>query len=421
MEMRLGKTLVAIRRSKMLRIQRALVIAPYSALSGWIRELDLEGEDPPALLFGTRLQRLKILAEKKDLVKWFLINREGHLSIPEIAQIPWDLVILDESTCIKAPRTKISEFFCSNFRKVKTRMILTGTPAPESDLDYYQQLRFLDPQILPQPNYYDFRFKFFGTIRHETLISPKGSRYISQQLSRYCFFLTRRDVNLGGAKIYERRCVRMDDKSRAAYRKLLRRFVLEYDGEIIDWTVFATTRYIWLRRLCGGFIEDELVNKSKVKDLVYLLKTELKDQSIVIWCKFTKEIDMIYSTLLDEGFTCGRVYGKIMISERNEIQYAFQTEEIKILIAQPECFKHGVDLSQASTLIYYSSPDGLETRQQTEARGDKIGSDDSTLIIDMITLDTIEEDVIESLMKKEGRQEMMRRIVRRIQSEGEAI
>ena len=70
-----------------------------------------------------------------------------------------------------------------------------------------------------------------------------------------------------------------------------------------------------------------------------------------------------------------------------------------------------MDLSKASTVIYYSTPTGLETRQQSEDRVVNVKDKDSVLIIDLIVDNTIEKSIIKSIKLKESNEQLMRRLV----------
>ena len=418
MEMRLGKTLVAIRALRYYKARRILVISPYSAFYSWLHELELEEESGYILLEGPKEERKQLLKRGWDEgCKWFLINKEGHLVLPEISNYPWDGVVLDESTCIKTWGNKITAFFTNNFRAVDHRFILTGTPAPESELDYFLQLEFLNPEIFDNDYYWDFKRKYFGFLDFRLSISPQGSRYIPQRLAKYCFFQSRRDCKLGGLKIYERRYVYFTTEAKEAYQRIAKEFLLEYSGEIKDSTVFSITKYIWLRRLCGGMLAGNLIFDSKLSELLYLIQGELKDQQIVIWCRFTEEIKFISERFEQEGYRCGIIYGEIPQQERRILAQAFQERQFQLLIAQPECYKYGANLSCASTMIYYSTPEGLETRLQSEDRTIDLMKTDSSLIIDLIVYDSVEQDILESLVLKEGKGEMMKRIIQRLKME----
>lgn len=421
MEMRLGKTLVIIRWSKYVRLWKNLIVAPYSAIPGWIDELTLEGEDKYGIveLTGMRDKRLRSFDESFDTNKWFLINKEGYLTLPEVADscYHWDLITVDESTCIKSHDTQISKFYTDNFRKVPHRSILTGTPAPESELDYYMQCKFLDERIFDERDYWTFRNNNFGIVNFKTLISPRGSKYVPERLAKHCFFMSRRDVHLGGLKIYEKRFVQMPPQIREVYNKISREFLLEYAGEIRDVTVYAPTLYTWMRRLFGGFIDGSFVFNQKLTELIYLLKSELKGQQIVIGCKFTEEIEFISDELSKLGYRVGTIYGKIPQLDRVVIYRSFQSGAIDLLVVQPECFKYSVNLSCASVVAFYSTPESGETRRQFEDRVIDLGKMDSCLVLDFVVQDTVEEDILDNLVRKEGNQEMMKKMVQRIQRE----
>jgi len=425
-QMRLGKTIVAIRSLRIRGSRKILVIAPYSALYGWSLELIEEGQERNGIveLYGTRNERLNDLQEQYGSCRWFLLNREGHRVIPEIADYHFDAVVLDESTFIKAPYSKTkgcsaSRFFCENFRDADHRYVLTGTPAPESELDYFCQLRFLEWSLWKENNYWEFRHKHFGIINYTPYISPSGSQYLMSTLAKHCFFLTRSDVKLGGRKIYEKRMVILPPKVRKIYEKVEKEFVLEYLGMEQE-TIYATTKYIWLRRLCGGFADNQLVSYAKIKELEALLAGELKNEQVVILAKHVNEVKLL-TKYFSKKYSVGTVHGGVDKRKRPEIYRSFQAGDLDLLIAQPETVKHGVNLSASDTVVFYTSPDGGETREQAEDRVVNTSTNDASLIIDLVCQDTVEEDVMKNLVRKEGRQDMMRKMVQRLQAKHEIL
>ena len=419
-QMRLGKTIVAIRSIKIRGSRKVLVVAPYSALYGWSLELEAEGETSKGIveLYGTRDERLKMLETEYSRSKWFLLNKEGHRVIPEIADYSFDVLVIDESTFIKAPYSKnkgstVTRFYCENFRDVNNRYILTGTPAPEGEMDYFCQLRFLNWGIWKEKSYWEFRQKHFGIINYTEYIKPNSSKYLEWILAKNCYFLTRADVNLGGKKVYERRKVQLTKKVRKIYEKIEKEFVLEYMGQAQD-TIYATTKYVWLRRLCGGFVDQEFVSYVKIKEVEHLLSGELKNEQVVILAKHVNEVKQL-TKYFSKKYSVGMVYGGVSKLKRPAIYKEFQSGNLDLIIAQPETIKHGVNLSASDTIIVYTSPDGGETREQVEDRVVNTARNDSSLIIDLICADTIEEDVIKNLVRKESNQAMMRKMVQRLQ------
>ena len=412
-QMRLGKTIVTIRSTRVKGSHKNLVVAPYSALYSWMDELEKENQYQHGVieLFGNRKQRLHSLEEKG---RWFLLNKEGHYTIPEVADIHWNSVILDESHFIKGARTGVSDFYIQNFRNADTRYCLTGTPAPESELDYYNQIRFLGHNYWKEKNFYQFKHKNFGVINYEAYISPEGSKYLTKTLARRCYFLSRDDVNLGGIKIYETRYVELSPKVRAIYNQVEKEFVLSYLDEEQE-TIYATTKYIWLRRLCGGFADKEFISYTKIKELKYLMDTELKNQPLVILCKHVNEVRKV-TKYLSKWWKIGMIYGDVDKKKaRPKIIKDFQEGRLDHVCCQPESVKNGTDFSRSDVIVFYSTPDPGETRQQVEDRIVNTSTNNSNLIIDLICKHTVEEKALKSVKRKESKQKMMKRLVKELQ------
>lgn len=424
-DMRLGKTVVAIRRARMMkRLRRALVVAPFSAMQGWEDDLVREGQGRPVRLTGTRKSRLAALTLP---ARWNVVNWEAYRVIPEIARMHWDIVICDESHYLKNPDSKVSNFFAENFRDVEHRLILTGTPAEETELSYYQQCRFLDHDILGYKNFYEFRTANFvqGSTfdPHAWCITPKGRAFLEKKLARYCSFLKRRDLNLGSITIYNKRLVDFDKATREIYRRCEAEFLLAWKDTETE-TIWATQKHIWLKRLCGGLLPRpkengggyDVVWLGKVQELGRMLTGELRGEPVIIWCQFIDEVKFVSEWIAKyTGKQVATVYGDIKPLDREKARRAFQSGEALYFVGQPECFKLGSDLSRADIMIFYSSPEGADTRKQVQERFIKVEKTGSVLVIDLAANDTVEEDNLVSLVRKESQAERMRRAVQRMQ------
>jgi SNF2 family DNA or RNA helicase len=445
LDMRLGKTLITIRSivARVNPLGSVLVIAPYSAFPSWQKELTCEGFAHNEFIFltGEKKARRKMFFEARELgaVKWFILNTEGWRAIPEIASVSWAAMIVDESYSLQSPphvnvkpTTKekspcTSKFFTTNFRDVPYKYILTGTPAPESELNYFMQLLFLDKSILREDNFWKFRMKHFTQyVPHEYAIRESGRQFLAQRLSTCATFLSRKDVNLGGEKIYEQRAIEVDKHTRAIYNDILDLFVKRVDGEIFGVTDIAGVTFSWARRLLGGYVtqKDELtlqetyqyIFDGKMREMNNLLTGELHGQQVIIWADFTKEIDLLMAYMHKTGKKAAVIDGRVEFAQRDEYERAFRVGRAQYLICQPQASQYSRDFSTADTEIFYSAPLALKTRLQAEDR--LISSKtNSVLVIDLVCKDTIEEDIITSLHKKERKQEMVKRIVQRLTRE----
>jgi len=415
MEMRLGKTLVAIRRinSYASHINKVLIVGPYSVLYGWKKEIG----EVCYMFSGTGPQRVVDFASAWNTdIKYYLINKEGFLHCPTLHIYPWDCIVLDEGTFIRRPwkkneKTKkyspqITHYFCTQFNHVKHKWILTGTPKIKSELDYFCQLYFLDPGILGYLSYWQFRNKcFMEADNHAWYMRRKYKEWFNIKLAENCFFLKRKDVGLGGEKIYRRRVVKGTDQFYKVYKKVEEEFLLDY-GIVNKATIWSMEKFIWTRRLCGGFVDTEFYFDHKQKELLDLLDGELYGTPVIIWCFFTEEIKRLHS-LIPNSIP---VYGRISPAQREKARDAFMRGEVTRFIGQPSCFKFGTDLSIADTMIYYSTPYS-ETRYQSEDRFVRIGKEGSLLVIDLVTECTVEESILDGIRKIESDNDIQFRIL----------
>jgi len=119
---------------------------------------------------------------------------------------------------------------------------------------------------------------------------------------------------------------------------------------------------------------------------------------IIIWARFTKDIDFIYGALAERAV---RYDGTVKTKDREEALERFrQDPSIQYFVANPAAISMGVTLTQAKTVIYYSNTFRLEQRLQSEDRAHRIGQDVSVLIVDVVARGTVDEHIVETLRKK---------------------
>ncbi len=408
-EMRLGKTLPTIRRSQMYvpleggRL-RVLVVAPSSALGSWENQLSTEGRIDWVYLIGTKKQRLTLLAEDHG---WNLLNKEGHLALPEIADVPWDCVVLDESTFIKNPKAKVTKFFLQNFRKVPHRWALTGLPNPESDLEFWTQIAWLDGRAFGCKSFWQFRARHFEQHWMKSGWQPKAGTqsFIRKEVGKRACVLRRKDVGIDLPKVYETREFDLPKKLRKAYDQAEEEFILSYEGKEQS-TLSALAKNTWLWRMCGGIVDEELVWEDKIREVVYFAKQELAREQIVVWFVFNLELKAVYKAVKAEGISCQFMRGSTPIRKRHKIVADFQEGKIRVLLLQEKIAQTGMDLSASDTNIIYSSPPGLWARRQIEDRTLNPLKPKSVLFIDLAVKDSVDMDLRKAILEKDARSDL---------------
>lgn len=427
-QMRLGKSLVVVRAEKAKESNQKLIVCPYSAMLSWEEELTLENQpyhimDGPTndivLKTKTHKGRLALLEEMYPNVDYILASKEAHRYTPEIADFSWDALVLDEAHCLKgAPgkskKTKVPNmvnFFTENFRHVMSRYALTGTPAPESELDYYNVLRYLDHSNWSFKSYWGFKKKlFFQGPDYRTYIKPGAYDKIAKTVAKHCSVLSRHDVNLGGETIEMVRNIKMTPKVKSIYNKVEKEYALEVSGQEKE-TVWATTKHQWLRRLCGGWADKEFISHGKIKELQYLLSTHFKKEQTVILCHFKKEVKKI-SKILSKDYRVAFIDGDVPKRKRKQILLDYRNGKLQHLICQHTAIKEGANLSTADIEIFYSLPESGNTWDQVKDRFVDVMYTGSKLILILLCEGTVEPLIYKTLKLKYNRQQKMKQYIR---------
>lgn len=402
LEMRLGKTLIAIRWARRFPAPR-LVVAPLSVLYSWQEELRLEGQTS-CLLAGPKADRL--YAFQKSGTDWALINYEGLYPgpdgvTPRVATYPWSVVILDESVRIRNPKAQITKLCNRRFAAVPNRAVLTGLPNPEGPLDFYEQLRFLGVKLFGCPNYWDFRKRYFVVDSRGYTWSPsmKLLTRLKPAIAEHAIVLSRKKVGLDNQVVTEDRHVELPDAIRRVYDVTERRFALGSEE-----TAWRLTVYTWLMRLVGG----RAVNKEgekfhhdvKLDELASLLTGDLKSEKVLIWFVYRREGRAILKRVRECGRKAAIIHGDVPIEKRQRHRASLKSGKLDTLCLQFQTARYGLDLSAASTAIYYSRTASSDSYHQSLDRIVHPKKKGPLLGIHLVARDTVDERIKDALVEK---------------------
>ncbi|KAL4587013.1 hypothetical protein LXL04_011662 [Taraxacum kok-saghyz] len=117
-----------------------------------------------------------------------------------------------------------------------------------------------------------------------------------------------------------------------------------------------------------------LLFAKKMKDLMILLRdspyTEVK--SIIIYCKYQWETDMISKFLCDSNIRAKSYHSGIPAKDRRRAQELFCMNKIRVIVATV-AFGMGLDKSDVGAVIHYSLPESLEEYVQEIGRAGRDG------------------------------------------------
>jgi SNF2 family DNA or RNA helicase len=413
MEMRLGKTMVAIRTVKFSAltedIQNILVLAPTGVLETWAEELSLEGESYVWAHGVSAQQRVDLIVDdsfkREGIRTWVLMGYEALRSTPKITALPWDVVLLDESTKIKAWGSKISQLCRNSFRDVGHRGILSGDAAPESELDLFNQFVFLDGHFMGYKDFWAFRNDLFMPNpydRGKTWIPKWGARdRIKKVLHARAHVLLRSQAGLREEKIYQKRYVDMSPKQLALHKQAANKFSIDLVSGASRETIHSVVVNSWLVGLAGGFDpEKSQVSDTKINELMSIVGDELRREHVLVWFSRDEELQVSHKKSLSLGIPSLKIDGGTPPLVRGNLRRDFINGKYRVAYMQEACAKFGSNWAKADTAIYYSNLYSNEARKQSEDRIVDTEKKRPLLYIDLITRGSIDEDIVPLLQEK---------------------
>jgi len=399
MRMRLGKTLVAIRWAQNKQPKKGLVITPLTVVSEWQKELEFEHIYNSKTLHGKREDWQGKLDGPSV---WYLTNYGCVQANPSLLDHEWDFIILDESTIIRKPTAGITKLINKETYHIPNRAALTGMPNPESMLDLFEQMCFLNGSFLGHTNYYEFRDEHFNNVHYGWHLKRKSNPIITGEMHKHSFILTRKDVGIGSTPVHQVRWVKLPDKIRVKYDELEKTWAI---GDLE--TAHAFVKRLWLGQIAGGFAFPEITHHAKSNELKYLLEGELRREQVIVWFRSNLELLGCQKILSKANISNTVIHGKVKVKERKHRLERFRKGKYRIFLAQAKCAGIGLDCSNADTMIYFSRWDDGEINMQSQERFIHPKFKNAKLIIDLACKDTVNVDVITAVKSKQFQQGML--------------
>ena len=306
-----------------------------------------------------------------------------------------DWLIIDESTKIKSPRSKVARAHVNISWRCKRRSILSGTPNPNGFLDLFQQFYFLDRGLTLEPSYKDFLNEYFKPIRVGYVKTPGGNKeaikyeirgekekeaLITRVRNASSFFEQRDCIDLP-PRTDTRRVAYMTAEQEEAYDRMERDLIAELtsqDGRRVGAeAVNVLSKIMKLRQITSGFLLGKdgevahLTSNPKWEDLDDYIE-ELGDKKIVIAAQFREEISCLVRRY--SGIGAKAINGDVAVPERARIIRDFQENPTcRIVILQPAAAAHGITLTAANHLVFASLDYNFEYYYQTAKRIERLG------------------------------------------------
>lgn len=293
--------------------------------------------------------------------------------------------IIDESSDMKSPKSKVSKELVDFAQTLKRFYLLSGTPAPNGEQEYYMQLKAVDYYGIQQ-SYTQFKEHYFVNMSYnpqfeKLALRPDKKGELFSLIRQYALYVDKEDVLTTPGRTFHEVEFEMPPELKKHYNKLKNELYIEL-GDGLQITAPSTAAKLnKLNQVTSGFVIDtqavkenkfynedrtELYNLSgyRFAKLIDLLG-EIGDEQVLIWANYKAEFKIIREAL---GDTCRCVYGETSITEKNEAIRLFKEGKIQYLIANPASADKGLTLTNAHISIYFSLNWSYELFKQSMER-----------------------------------------------------
>lgn len=371
-------------------VKNVLIVAPLSTLTP-VWEQELFRVIPTAkvrVLHGPRSKRVSLLSDDAD---WFIINHHGLALIrDDLVKRGMGIVILDELAVFRNRSTGLWKSAATVVNAPSTQYAwgMTGSPTPAAPTDAWAQLRLLTPDRTTR-TMIKFRDMTMRQISNFKWIARPEATDIVHKAMQPSVRYTLEDVQELPPTSYVNRAVKLDAEAAKAYKMLFDKMVtMTRSGESITAVNEGILQNKLLQVACGYIYTDkhnvyQLPNANRLNALLEVV--EETDRKVIVFVPYVHALQGITDFLRKQGETVELVYGGTSRSARDKIFRAFQeATEPRILVAHPQCMSHGLTLTSANTIVWYSAINSLETYEQANARIARPGQTSKTLIVHLM-------------------------------------
>ena len=365
-------------------IKRVLVICPLSIMySAWQADIFKTAmHRSVAVAYGDAKKRKKIISGAYEFV---IINYDGvGIVQDEILKLGFDLIVVDEANAYKTATTRRWKTLAKLLTPNTRLWMLTGTPASQSPLDAFGLARLVAPANVPK-FFTAWRDKVMHPVsRFSWVAKPTSKKSVYEALQPAIRFTKAECLDLPEV-MYQTRLVPLTAQANKYYRILKSQLLVEAAGEEIS-AVNAAAKLSKLLQISGGavYTDKHDVIEFDVSPRLNTLSEVLDEteHKVIVFVPYRHTIVVVARYLTEQGVSNEIINGDISARERAEIINRFQTAELpRVLVIQPQAASHGVTLTAANTVVFWSPVMSVETYLQCVARIDRVGQVNSMTVV----------------------------------------
>ncbi len=397
-DMGLGKTLQALT----VAVARApqgptLVVAPTSVCPNWIDEARRFAPTLRPIMLGPGDRAKKLQAAGPfDLV----ISSYGllHQEVDLLAEVKWEMVVLDEAQAIKNRLTMRSR--AAMRLNGRFKMITTGTPVENHLGELWNLFQFINPGLLGSTDSFSQKF---GTPIHQH--SDAEAR---QRLKRLIQpFILRRTKSAVLEELPARTeitiKVAMKEEERALYEAVRLRAVEalqdESPQEEAKSHIKILAQIMKLRRACCHpqlVMPETSIPGSKLEAFAYTVGDLLANgHKALVFSQFVDHLRIVREHLDHKGIEYRYLDGSTPSKTRKQEVEAFQAGQGDLFLISLRAGGQGLNLTAADYVIHLDPWWNPAVEDQASDRAHRIGQTRPVTIYRLVMRDTIEEKIVD--------------------------
>lgn len=411
LQMGLGKSVITLTAIQQLlasgSVHKVLVIGPLRvARDTWPAEIekwDHLSRLEYSVAVGTESERRAALMLDVPI---HIINRENVQWLIESSHIPfeYDMIVIDELSSFKNHQAKRFKSLMKQRHRVSRVVGLTGTPSSNGLMDLFAEYKLLDMGKRLGRFITQYRQDFFVPDKcgYDRVYSWKPRPGAEQEIYRRIGDITVSMKSVDFLKMPEcvinRVPVAMDSNERELYDELKTELVLSLGDDIID-AKNAAALSGKLTQMSNGAVYSEAGDAIRLHDRKLDALEDLIEAAngnpVLVAYWYQHDIQRIQER-----------FPKVRTLRTSRDIADWNAGKIPVAAIHPASAGHGLNLQAGgSTLVWFGLTWSLELYQQTNARLWRQGQQAETVVIHhIITTDTIDEQIMDALERKDRTQ-----------------
>jgi SNF2-related domain/Helicase conserved C-terminal domain len=410
-EMGLGKTIQGIAAcvllAKLKDVARVLVVCPASLKAEWEEQIARFCDRSTRLVFGPKVQRH---AAYDDPAFFTIVNYEQVLvDADEInATLKPDIIVLDEAQRIKNWQTKTA-------RRVKSlrspyAFVLTGTPLENRIDELYSIVQYLDPEILGP--LFRFNRDFYKLDERGRPVDYQNLADLRARLQPVLLRRRKSDVEsqLPGRTV-KTYFVPMTDEQQERYEDYYspaRQLIAKAQRRPLTQAEFERLQMLLacMRMICDtpAILDPACRVSPKLEELEGILTDLLDDpdRKVIIFSEWERMLTLVRELAGEMGVDAAWHTGSLPQQRRRAEINRFKHDPACRLFLSTDSGSVGLNLQVASAVINMDLPWNPAKLEQRIARAWRKNQMRTVNVINMVTEDSIEHNILHLLGRKQA-------------------